>query len=370
MTYTTPDPDSLRTTIRYRRHYRIPGHPTPLPSATSVKPPKEFKTRTPGGQFVPLAALRVAEWALDQRHNLADLNPDILIEEGAAANDRALKQAADRGTNVHDALAAHILGQDELELTAEEQGYYAAGRRFLDDWTPTFVAVELVVYVDDLEVAGTCDWIAQIDMPGHGPVVILGDWKTRGNGRHGAYPEEAAQLGIYSLATRGVVDADTVVDLPPVEQLAIVSLVEDGSYGFYPIDVALGRSAATHMVATYRGVQLLEQIGKQAIGTPVVTEPAQTTLADDLALSTRIVWLRKRIEALTPAARLEASKTWPDGAPRKAAAICSHTEIDDIAACLDRVEAAHQIPFGPSDPATPAPTPGQARHKTSLKATA
>ena len=354
MTHTTPDPDSLRVTVRYRRHYRIPGHPDPLPSATSVKPPKEFKTRTPLGGFVPVAALRTAEWALDNRARLADMDPDLLLEEAALAPERAMKEAADRGTNVHDALAAHILGQPAPELTAEENGYYQAGLSFLADWDPTFIAVELVVWVSDLEVAGTCDWIASINLDGR-PVVVLGDWKTRGNGRHGAYPEEAAQLGIYSMATTGVIDTDTVVDLPPVEQLAVVSLTENGSYGFYPIDLDHGRSAAAHMVTCYRGSQLVEQIGKQAIGSPVVAAPTMSTL-DESLLDQRVAWLRERLRALTPAARVEASKTWPPDAPRKAAAICSHTEVDDIAACLDRVEAAHQIPFGPSDPAQPAAT--------------
>jgi hypothetical protein len=364
VTYTTPDPDSLRVTVRYRRHYRIPGVPDPLPSATSVKPPKEFKTRTPLGGFVPVAALRTAEWALDHRGELGDMDPDMLIEEAAAAPERAMKQAADRGTHVHDALAAHILGQPHpVDLTPEEDGYYRAGLQFLADWSPTFVAVELVVWVPDLDVAGTCDWIAVIELDG-APVVVLGDWKTRGNGRHGAYPEEAAQLGIYSLATSGVTDTDTVVDLPPIEQLAVVSLTEDGSYGFWPIDVNAGQSAAAHMVACYRGVQLLEQTGKNAIGTPIIAAPTQISI-DEALLDQRIAWLRDRLKALTAEARAEAARTWPDTAPRKAAAICSHTEIDDIAACLDRVEAAHRVPFGPPDPAQPAPAPGAGKPKVS-----
>src|SRR5690606_11050492 len=139
-----------------------------------------------------------------------------------------------------------------------------------------------------------------------------------GNGRHGAYPEEAAQLGVYSLATSGVTDADTIVDLPPIEQLAVVSLVEDGSYGFWPIDVKAGQSAATHMVTCYRGVQLLEQTGKQAIGPPIVSAPVQTSI-DGALLDQRIAWLRDRLKALPAGARAEAAKTWPDTAPRKAA---------------------------------------------------
>jgi hypothetical protein len=154
--------------------------------------------------------------------------------------------------------------------------------------------------------------------------------------------------------------------MPTVDDLAIVSLTADGSYALYPVDVDLARSAAVHMRQAHAGGQLVTQVGQSAIGTPVVAAPSQVTLDDEMRLAERIDWLRGRLRALTPAARLEASKTWPAGAPRKAAAICAHSEIDDIARCLDAVEAAHGIPFGPLDPATPAPKPGAGRRKTSF----
>ncbi len=360
--YTTPDPDALRVTVNYRRHYRLPGLTDPLPSATSIKPEKVFKTRTPRGEYVELAGVRAAEAALEAVHDggLDTWTADDLFEHVATAALRNMRTAGTRGENVHDALANVMLGRDVApRLTDEETGYFNAGMAFLSDYAVEPLAVEIVLSVPDLEVAGTADWIARI----HGRTV-LGDWKTRGGRRHGAYPEEVGQLGVYTLAATMHPDGDTTVPMIPVDDIFIVSLTEDGSYALYPVDLELARSTATHMRTAWAGQQLIQQVGRQAIGTPVVAAPVQTTLEQDALLDQRIAWLRDRMKALTPAARVEASKTWPDTAPRKAAAICAHTEIDDIARCLDRVEANHHIPFGASDPATPPAT------KTSLKATA
>lgn len=357
--HTTPDPDAFRRTVGGKRHYVI-GDSAPVPSATSIKPEKVFWSATPLGTRAPLDAIRCAEWAVENRDRIADLDPDLLLEEVADAPRAALNVAAQRGTNVHDALAAHILGQDEHALAPDEHAYYMAGRAFIDDYSPEWIATEVIVVVDDLEVAGTTDWVARINGK-----VIIGDWKTRGK-RHGAYAEEAAQLGVYSLATAMVVGdhPGTRIPMPTVDEVAVVSLSLDGSYALYPIDVDKARSAATHMRQAWAGQQLVAQVGRQAIGTPVVAAPVQQTLGDT-SLTDRITWLRGRLGALPAAAKSEAARTWPDPAPRKAAAICSHGEVDAIAACLDRVEAAHGIPFRAPDPATPTPAPGSARKKLS-----
>lgn len=362
--YTTADPEALRVTRNYRRHYQLPGYPHPLPSATSIKPDKVFKTRTPRGEYVELAGVRAAEAALDaiEDGGLDTWQADDLFEHVATAALRNMRQAGQRGTNVHDALANVLLGNDsDPRLSDEEVGYFTAGMAFLQDYEVQPIAVEIVVSVPDLEVAGTADWIVHI-----GGRTVLGDWKTRSGNRHGAYPEEAGQLGIYTLATSMHPDETTVVPMPEIDDILIVSLTEDGSYALYPIDLEKARSTAVHMRTAWAGQQLLQQVGQGAIGTPVVAAPVQQTLEQDALLDQRIAWLRQRLAALTPAARIEASRTWPPDTPRKAAAICAHQEIDRIAACLDHVEAAHGIPFGPTDPAQPPAAPGAGKPKVSL----
>lgn len=362
--HTTPDPDAYRTNLRGRRHYLFDGH-DPMPSATSIKPPKEFRSRTPLGTSVPLDVLRAAEWVLDNRRHLDEVtDADLLIEEISISPQVALRKASQRGTNVHDAIAAYILGQDDgPELNDDELGFYRAALEFIDDYQVEFIAAEVVVVVPAMGVAGTVDWIGRTNGR-----AVIGDWKTRG-ARHGAYPEEAGQLGVYSHAEYMLTGPapGTQVPMPIIDELAVVSLVSDGSYALYPIDVDQARSTATHMHQSWAGAQLVDQVGRQAIGSPVVAAPKASTLEQSL-LDRRIEWLRARLKALTPSARVEASKTWPDTAPRKAAEICSHNEIDDIARCLDRVEAAHEIPFGPCDPATPDPEPGSARKLSPTRA--
>ena len=363
--YTTADPDALRVTRNYRRHYQLPGYNHPLPSATSIKPEKVFKTKTPRGEYVELAGVRAAQAALEaiQDGGLDTWQADDLFEHVATAALRNMRQAGDRGNHVHDALAAVMLGGDDEiadNLTDEEQGYFLAGMEFLRDYEVQPIAVEIVVSVPDLEVAGTADWIAHI-----ADKTVLGDWKTRGGGRHGAYPEEVGQLGIYTLANQMHPDADTVVPMPELDDILIVSLTEDGSYALYPVNLEQARATAVHMRTAWAGQQLVQQVGQAAIGAPVVAAPVQQTLEQDALLDQRIAWLRNRLKALTPAARVEASKTWPITAPRKAAGICAHTEIDDIAACLDAVEAAHGIPFGPNDPAQPPAAAGAGKPKVS-----
>lgn len=357
--HTTPDPEAFRRVVGGKRHYVL-GDGPPVPSATSIKPEKTFWSATPLGTRAPLDAIRCAEWTVENRDRIGDIDPDLLVEEIAGAPKAALNVAAQRGTNVHDALSEHILGQTPRDLAPDEHAYFKAGLAFIDDYQPEWIATEVIVDVPELDVAGTTDWIARI-----AGKVIVGDWKTRGK-RHGAYPEEAAQLGVYSFATAMIVGdhPGTRVALPEIDELAVVSLSLDGSYALFPIDVVAARSAATHMRQAWAGQQLVAQVGQQAIGTPVIAAPVQQTL-DDTSLADRVAWLRARLGALTPAAKAEASKTWPAHAPRKAAAICSDTEIDAIAACLDRVEAAHDIPFGPSDPAAPPPAAGAARRKVS-----
>jgi hypothetical protein len=108
---TTANPDGYRETVAGRRTYTggVLGEGN-LRSVTSIKPEKPFKSRTPLGTVASLDAIRAAEWVLKNRDRLDELEPDLLVEQIAYAPIAALREAGDRGSRVHDAVAQIALG--------------------------------------------------------------------------------------------------------------------------------------------------------------------------------------------------------------------------------------------------------------------
>jgi hypothetical protein len=353
---TTPDADAFRETVNGRRTYTggVVGEAN-LRSVTSLKPEKIFKSRTPLGAFASLDAIRAAEWVAKNLDRLDEMEPDVLVDQIALAPVAALREAGDRGTRVHDAIAAKILGEPTLTLTEDEQAYVDAAFQFVADYGVEFIAVETICVIESLGAAGTIDWIGQA-----GSKLLLGDWKSRGGAsRHGAYPEEAAQLGLYSLADR-LVTGDypgTKVAMPTVDELAVVSLRPDGSYSAFPVDIDGAQEAAKNMVGAFVHGQDLAETGTNAIGEPATGTAPPPPI--DTMLGLRRSWLRARISVLTPEARTWAARTWPADVAKKAA-LMSHDDITVVAVCLDAAEAEYDLPFFSPDPRTPKAASGSA----------
>lgn len=247
-------------------------------------------------------------------------------------------------------------------MSTEEQEYLRAARTFITDYDVKFLAVEVICVIRDLALGGTIDWIGEL-----GGKMVIGDWKTRGK-RHGAYPEEAAQLGAYSLADYLVVGAfpGEVKTMPVIDELAVVSLCSDATYAIYPIDLELARQAAEDMFGSFQLRQDLEEHGTLAIGDPI--KGSAPPLPIDVMLGARRAWIRARVQALPPEAKAFAARTWPKTAPKKAD-LMTNDHINLVAGALDLAEAEFEVPLFSPDPRTPRPAPGSASKPRGNKAT-
>lgn len=179
--------------------------------------------------------------ALGEKPNRLDgLGYEELYDALKAINRLGLKQAQDRGTNVHTYLECGLRGQPVKEWLPGEPGadYLPAVRSFLDTYQPEMVAAEVVCINRDLNgvgYGGTSDGLIRID----GKTYWV-DWKSRGaDSDHGAYAEEAAQLGAYARAQYMLVEGPNGPQrqrLPKADGGLIVSVKPDG-VRIYPIDL-------------------------------------------------------------------------------------------------------------------------------------
>lgn len=218
--------------------------------------------------------------------------------------------------------------------------------------TPVPGWVERVVIVPDIGVAGTIDRL--LTSP-HWAAPRIGDVKTgKDIIRYGVY-EIALQLAIYAHATHWW--DPTTTQLHPVTEhidgdTALVMHVPtgQGECTLIEIDIQAGWDAVQTALAVrnWRKRKDLAQIA-----TPPA-DPVHTGTPGD-GIEARVDWLRQRVRALPPAARTELAKLWPHRVPRRPEQITSHSHIDQAAAALTRVEAAHRVPFHNGDPGRPAP---------------
>lgn len=201
---------------------------------------------------------------LDEAKSLAAMSVEGRKDRLASIDRQDLNRASARGTNVHLYFERGLRGQtievtDEGELGHE---YLPAVQQFFDAYEPTLLAAEVVCIDRDLHdvgYGGTSDGVIEVNLP---PAVAkrLGktrgtawvDWKSRDkDSNHGAYAEEAAQLGGYAAAQYMIVEGP----LGPQRQHVleadfgiIVSVKPDGCR-VYPIDLVKARE---HFVNLHR----------------------------------------------------------------------------------------------------------------------
>lgn len=91
------------------------------------------------------------------------------------------KKAADEGTQVHELAEKYLLGEELKFLSPNHSPLYDPNvwnmfLRFVDFWEtykPTLLETEVHLFSDELEIAGTCDLVCEID----GEIWII-DFKT------------------------------------------------------------------------------------------------------------------------------------------------------------------------------------------------
>jgi hypothetical protein len=275
------DPDAFRTKVYgarwYRDHLPADGRwepmSEPVPAVTTIKRSwsKPFRKKLPTGLTVPLDAYWAAEYVADNRQTLAAMDHEQMMAMIATAPDRSLAKAADRGTAVHsimESLAVGIQPAPEL-IEPEAVPFLPAALAFVEEWQPHWLMTEVVCFNREVGFGGCADALVVLPPP-YGLTIV--DWKSRGSG-HGAYAEEACQLGGYASADYFVVThPDTRelvrIDPPAIETAAVVSFTTDDGYALYPIDVGEAKRAFLAMYETWRVRRDGEREARKAIGAP------------------------------------------------------------------------------------------------------
>lgn len=168
-------------------------------------------------------------------------------EKLKVVNSLGLSVASRRGTNVHTWAECLAYGIPPTLTHADEGSeFFGTVDRIWSDLRPRLVAAELVCIHRTLNMVGyggTSDGIFEIDGKRY-----MVDWKSRGaDSEHGAYPEEAAQLGAYAGAEYIIVDDDDPANphgakraaMPELDGGLIISIKPD-SYEVYPVNLTLG----------------------------------------------------------------------------------------------------------------------------------
>lgn len=170
-------------------------------------------------------------------------------------NQLDLSQAMRRGTNVHTWAECRAYGIDPyLHPTDDGANYFPIIDKLFAELHPELVAAEVVAFhrtLNGVGYGGTSDGIFRI-----GGKLYMVDWKSRGeDSDHGAYPEEAGQLGAYCGAQYMIVADDDPTNVhgakrirvPELDGALIVSIKPD-SYEVYPVDLprAIAHFEAMH----------------------------------------------------------------------------------------------------------------------------
>jgi hypothetical protein len=188
-----------------------------------------------GSDWSNVAIKRIAAVLEATPGRFAGLDATEIGAEMRKINAEGLKSAANRGTNVH-TIAEQLLTGVPVTITADMPGgeYRGAVEAFFAQYEPTLVLYEFVCMNRTLNghgFGGTADAIVEIK----GKRYVI-DYKSRGeDSRHGAYAQEAAQVGGYSLADYIVVDRQRRL-IPELDGALIVSIKPDG-YAVYPVDL-------------------------------------------------------------------------------------------------------------------------------------
>jgi len=201
-----------------------------FPSVSTIK-------KAHGSDWTFVGLKRVALALEDDPRCLDGLDLTDRYERLKVINKSGLRKAQDRGTDVHSMFEAGLRGQpvDATFMGAEAQTYQRAVQAFLDHYQPETVAAEVVCINRTLNgygYGGTGDALLRIQ----GSLLKV-DWKSRGaDSDHGAYPEEAGQVGGYADSEYIIVDGPKRMPMPALDGGLIVSVKPDG-YRAYPIDI-------------------------------------------------------------------------------------------------------------------------------------
>lgn len=210
--------------------------------------------------------------------------------------------------------------------------------------TPALCEVRLID--DRYTVAGTADRVVGCA----DGVNRISDLKTGANLDY-SWLEIAIQLAIYANHTATATWHDKRnewvrgprIDVDKAKAIVVhLPATGDPACHIYTLDIEQG----------YAGYMLAQEVRewRKTKGLATVHRPGPAPL-------TLEQWVRDRLAALTPEATADLKRLWPlrdgDDRPRRLDPGAPEADLDLLAAALDHIEGAHQLPFGP-------PRPGQA----------
>lgn len=222
-------------------HHYIDANGQRVPGVTTI-----LDKGLPKPALVPWGIKTVAEYAVNNREDLAEKPPTEMLSELKGAPYRERDAAAKRGTEVH-RLAEALVQGDQVVVPAELDRHVAHYVEFLDAFKPQPILVEPVVYNLTYGYAGSADLFADI-----GGETWLLDLKTN---RSGVYPEVAYQLAAYRYA-EFYLDADGEPQpMIAVDRCAVIH-VNDKGWQVVPVraDEAVLK-AFRHIAVVYREME-------------------------------------------------------------------------------------------------------------------
>lgn len=364
-------PELATTATSGDRHYKDTLPPCPVldtlgydhqpdalyPSVTTVIAhgiPKKVlyldRDRQPIDVIDKWAAKIAAEWAVDNHHRWAELDRDEAVKLIKGAPNRVRDTAAKRGDDVHDIVERLAHGRIVPSFTDDLEPWIASARQFVADFRPQVIWSETTVFNRQFGYAGTLDLIA--DFPGYGRMIA--DYKTGSD----VYGSTGVQLAAYRYAEYGIHNGARSFLPDGIEGGLIVNLTADG-YKVVPVECGPDQ-LDTFINAV--GVANHCAEADRLLGAPL--RPVDHS-GDDLQLVK--AWLHRRVEELVRnpgnrAAAVDLLNQWPDGVPTIGKDGHTADELAQIEAVLNRVEAAHSVPFGETKPAPPtAETPSKSK---------
>lgn len=199
------------------RLYVHPDSSEKVPGVTSVL------NMLPKGFLKFWASKVTAEKAVEHLGEIVSIamrDPDAAIDFLKRAPDRFTKNAAVKGTDVHDIYERLARGEEIARVHPDLQPYVDVYHGFVTQYEPEFLFLEGTVWSETHGYAGSFDFIAWITDPDTGErVLVIGDWKTT---RSGVHEEVALQLTAYKNADYIITPEGEKVDIPPVEAGIVV----------------------------------------------------------------------------------------------------------------------------------------------------
>lgn len=194
-------------------HWYVDGTGKRIPGVTTI-----LNEGVPKPALTRWAANTAAGFAVDRWAELTDLPVTERLEQIKGAPWAERDERGNRGTEVH-RLAERLIHGEEVEIPDLLEGHVESYVKYLDEWHPRPILIEVPIVNYTLGYAGTLDSI--VSMAGQ---VWLIDIKTS----KGVYGETALQVAAYAKA-EFYVDAEGIErPMPHIDRLACCHVRADG----------------------------------------------------------------------------------------------------------------------------------------------